>query len=139
MRNCRAQSSIGAELAYAVIRFAQADRTSFAAADLTCAWFIKANLREAWLNEATLISADFKGTDLTGAQLNGADLTDANFSGFEPFGVSDLTGADLAGATLTGADLTGAWWPARQPLPPGWEVDPGSHLLKRSSAGTAWP
>jgi len=144
-----------AELAYAVFGgAAQADQASFADADLTCAWFLEANLRQAWLSGATLTGAFFRGTDLTGAHLNGAHLNGADLSTAEPFGVNklagadltgatliqaDLTGADLAGATLIGADLTDARWPAGQQLPPGWEPDPGSGLLKRSSAGTPRP
>jgi hypothetical protein len=113
-----------AKLAYTVFSGTHAEQTSFADADLRCAWFIGAHLHQAWLNDANLTGAFFYDTDLREAKLNGADLTDAN---------------NLAGATLTGADLTDVTWPAGEPLPPGWEPDPRSGLLRRSDAGTPRP
>ena len=149
---------IGADLTGADLNHADLTRPYLADANLTRAVLAFAHLRRGYLTRANLTGADLLGADLVRANLLGANLTDANL------GDADLTnaalaaayltravlvGANLTGASLRGADLTGvhpgladltgasldnARWPAGEPLPPGWELDPGSGRLKQPGA-----
>jgi hypothetical protein len=90
-------------------------------ANLSHVYLADANLNGAYLNNANLTGADLFGTDLNSANLTGADLNSAN-----------LFGADLP-TDLFGADLTGAKLGVGQPIPEGWQRDPGSGRLSRSA------
>jgi Pentapeptide repeats (8 copies) len=100
-------------------------RANLTSANLFNAHLADADLIEADLTNARLGNADLIGADLTGADLTGADLKAADLTG------ADLTDARLGGANLAFVDLTDATWPANEPVPESWTLDPGSRRLKR--------
>lgn len=97
----------GAELAGAVLPFANLNRLNLSEADLSRAHLGGANLAKSYLSctnlsGANLNSVNLDGADLFEANLSGADLTHANLS------KANLNGADLRGCCLNGADLSEA-------------------------------
>lgn len=68
--------------------------------NLSGAYLIHADLREADLSGAMLVYADLRGADLTGAILCGANLRGANLIEAD-LSCADLSRADLAEATLS--------------------------------------
>ena len=120
----------GTNLTRADLSGADLTGTNLTRADLVCAnltgtklWY--ADLTDAALGSADLTDAHLYAANLTRAKLYAADLTRANFLDANP---ND--------AYLYNANLDRASWPAICPPPQGWERDPGSGLLKRSSAGS---
>ena len=149
-----------ADLGHACLTNSDLAYAQLARANLTKAGLVRANLQDANLGAVNLTSADLHeanlaSADLTGAQLVGANLTNTNLCRGD-LSNADLTGANLTGANLTGANLTGAQlvranftnanltnadltnalWPRESPMPPGWEMTPGSRRLVRASADT---
>jgi uncharacterized protein YjbI with pentapeptide repeats len=97
----------GAELAGAILPFANLKRLNISEADLSRANLGGANLAKSYLSctnlsGANLNSVNLSGADLFEANLSGADLTRANLS------KANLNGADLRGCCLNGADLSEA-------------------------------
>jgi uncharacterized protein YjbI with pentapeptide repeats len=151
----------GAYLVRADLQDADLTSANLSNADLTAAYLRKADLHGAFLAFAKLGGANLiDGANLQAAYLVGAYFTDEVFGGAKLPGANlasatiarvDLTDVDLTDANLTGVDLTVAnpgaanlagavldnvKWPAGSPLPPDWELDPGSGRLKRSSDGS---
>jgi uncharacterized protein YjbI with pentapeptide repeats len=94
----------GARLAFAHLRFADAERAFLANADLHFADLRDANLRFADLRQANLSGADLRNADLSFARLQGADLSQARLEYAELNG-TNFTAANLSDANLTRADL----------------------------------
>ena len=69
-------------------------------ADLRCASFQGADLRDADLSGAKLRCSNLRGADLRDADLSGVDIRHA-----------DLRGADLSGADIRGANIDYSCWP----------------------------
>jgi uncharacterized protein YjbI with pentapeptide repeats len=107
-------STFGAELAGADLRYASARgaflvRSSLTFADLSVADLgdadlSGANLTQANLSGANLLLADLSGANLYGARLEHTVLSVANLSSTMLM-ASDLTGADLTGADLADSNL----------------------------------
>lgn len=97
----------GADLAGAILPFANLKRLNMSEADLSRAHLGGANLAKSYLSCTNLSGANLNGVNLSGADLfeanlSGADLTRANLS------KANLIGADLRGCCLNGADLSEA-------------------------------
>lgn len=93
----RVESVIGAKLAHADLRFANARQ----------AFLVGADLEMTDLREANLLGANLQGADLRYAHLDGADLREANLIEAKLW-FANLNGADLRNANLQEADLVGA-------------------------------
>jgi hypothetical protein len=124
-----------ANLGGAILTLADLGGANLAGAALSRAALPTANLTDARLAGADLAGAFLFAADLSRADLGGANLTDASFARADLTDAT-LTDANLGRARLAGVDLTEARWRTDTPVPEGWILDPGSGLLKRSSAGS---
>jgi uncharacterized protein YjbI with pentapeptide repeats len=138
------EAVVGADLRAAILYKANLTGANLAQADLvganlTGAVLAEADLTGAILDRSILSSARFTGATLKSVRFARAILSDADFSGADLSHVNlsgrDLSDVNLSNANLDSAQLDGARWRRDSPVPPGWELEPDTDLLKRT--GTA--